>query len=657
MESTIRELVQRLKRVPRRAGDTWQGGLYPFPRWMVEDDRPPYRPSLPVWVDEDSGFVFPCDILAPENATLEEALRALAAIALDSEKAGFLPQRLRVENPQLAEFLRGALKELPIEVLVSPRLENVERFLQAAAEEFGGPAMAAGILDDESVTVERVRAFAAAAAEFYRAGVWNHLCDLDLVKVESGAPGPALSHTLVLGGAGLTYGLAFFASEEDFQEFNAIDDPTGYMRERENWYIDFDDITTMAYQDTNLWEDCELPVAGPEAYPRMYCVYGARKLKRPGAAHLSYAEGLLRALSSATEDDFDVGHWSRRVPTIDGEMEMTLALPAILAPADEVRLPGRGLPDRRILERAFRNAQRVLEEETFDSPEEAIDHLNRRLNSGRITDDPAPRDDRERALKLVDAALEARGRRQIKLARQALRMDPDCADAYVILAECMPDLEKKTELYRNGTAAGERTLGRQAFEEHAGHFWGVVETRPYMRARAGLAECLVLAGDARAALEHHREILRLNPDDNQGVRFRMIPLLLEGGDDDEAARVLDLFGDDGSASLAYCRALLAFRREGDSPGSRKLREEAVRANSHLIRYLTGKKELPESLPDMFAPGSPEEAALAAADLIASWERTPGAVEWLQRRRRDRKETREAKEKVRRLRARKRRGRR
>jgi hypothetical protein len=29
-------------------------------------------------------------------------------------------------------------------------------------------------------------------------------------------------------------------------------------------------------------------------------------------------------------------------------------------------------------------------------------------------------------------------------------------------------------------AAGERSLGPKAFEEDAGHFWGILETRPYM---------------------------------------------------------------------------------------------------------------------------------------------------------------------------------
>ena len=59
-------------------------------------------------------------------------------------------------------------------------------------------------------------------------------------------------------------------------------------------------------------------------------------------------------------------------------------------------------------------------------------------------------------------------------------------------------------------------LGAEGFEEYAGHFWGFLETRPYMRARAGLAIALIKLGDESAAIEHFRAMLKLNPNDNQG---------------------------------------------------------------------------------------------------------------------------------------------
>ena len=68
------------------------------------------------------------------------------------------------------------------------------------------------------------------------------------------------------------------------------------------------------------------------------------------------------------------------------------------------------------------------------------------------------------------------------LAKQALEICPDCADAYVLLAELSGKSRQALELYEKGVAAGERALGPEAFRENAGRFWGVLETRPYMRA-------------------------------------------------------------------------------------------------------------------------------------------------------------------------------
>src|SRR6516225_3912723 len=65
---------------------------------------------------------------------------------------------------------------------------------------------------------------------------------------------------------------------------------------------------------------------------------------------------------------------------------------------------------------------------------------------------------------------------RIQLARDALAISPDCADAYVLLAEHATSRKEALRLYEQGVAAGERALGAAAFERDAGHFWGLLET-------------------------------------------------------------------------------------------------------------------------------------------------------------------------------------
>ena len=160
---------------------------------------------------------------------------------------------------------------------------------------------------------------------------------------------------------------------------------------------------------------------------------------------------------------------------------------------------------------------------------------------------------------IYDAWERATARSRIALARKALAITPLCSDAYNILAEEARSVEEARDLFARGVEAGELALGRKGFEEYAGHFWGFLETRPYMRARAGLAGALLKLGDAEAAIGHYRDMLELNPGDNQGIRYVLAACLLRSGDEAGLKDLLAAYEDEGSAHWLYTRALLAFR--------------------------------------------------------------------------------------------------
>ena len=155
---------------------------------------------------------------------------------------------------------------------------------------------------------------------------------------------------------------------------------------------------------------------------------------------------------------------------------------------------------------------------------------------------------------------------RIALAHKALGISPLCADAYVLLAEETRSIKEARDYYAKGVEAGELALGPEGFKQYAGHFWGFLETRPYMRARAGLAGTLLKLGDVDGALSHYRDMLKLNPNDNQGIRYVLAGCLLRQ-DNDSALKELLAAHEDGSAFWLYTRALVAFRESGDSDGA------------------------------------------------------------------------------------------
>ncbi len=229
---------------------------------------------------------------------------------------------------------------------------------------------------------------------------------------------------------------------------------------------------------------------------------------------------------------------------------------------------------------------------------------------------------------LLHAYQEPNEQRRIQLARKALTICPDCADAYVLLAEHAESRKDALELYEKGVAAGERALGPAGFQRGVGHFWGILETRPYMRSRLGLAHSLWVAGRREEAVVHLQDMLRLNPNDNQGLRYTLAGFLLSLDRDKDLANLLQQYPDEASAAWSYTKALLRFRQDGDTPDARQLLKEAAKRNKHVPAYLLGDKSPSARESGYYSPGDESEAREYIGSFMAGWKATPGAFAWL-----------------------------
>ena len=237
---------------------------------------------------------------------------------------------------------------------------------------------------------------------------------------------------------------------------------------------------------------------------------------------------------------------------------------------------------------------------------------------------------RQQAEDLVCDAWEASGERRAVLAREALALWPDCADAYVLLAQATAsNLEQARDLLEQSVAAGERALGRGTFADGVGDFWMIFETRPYMRARAALAATLWRLGRREEAIDHQRDLMALNPRDNQGLRFRQTHWLLELGEHDELDALFAAHADESAPGFIYTKALAAFARRGDTPAARAVRQQARELNPHIPDYLTGRKAPPEQRPAYVVFGDETEAIDYAAGTGGLWASVPGALGWLE----------------------------
>lgn len=242
---------------------------------------------------------------------------------------------------------------------------------------------------------------------------------------------------------------------------------------------------------------------------------------------------------------------------------------------------------------------------------------------------PQRRSDEQRAQELVYDAMEAStAERALRLLQQALELDPENPDALLMMADAAGfGGEERIEVLRRIVAAGAKRLGKKAFKELVPHFWGFHETRPYMRARERLASALREAGRLDEAAAEYAELLTLNENDNQGVRYELLPVLLARGRLDEARALMERFKDDCEWSVVFAWGRV-LERLLSKEGAVKALAVARQQNAHMEAYLKGHRKVPKNLPGSYSPGSKEEALCYAGVLLLAWTAHPEAQAWL-----------------------------
>ncbi|MDI6872364.1 MAG: SEC-C metal-binding domain-containing protein [Bacillota bacterium] len=289
----------------------------------------------------------------------------------------------------------------------------------------------------------------------------------------------------------------------------------------------------------------------------------------------------------------------------------------------------RTVSDQRLTEKGLAKVRRATENREFASEEELNAFVSDYVERG-MPEEGDPLTPLEQAQELVYEAWETDSvTERWRLAKRALRLSPDCADAYILLAEAAePDLWEMVRLYREGVAAGERALGPEAWSEELDHWWGDIARRPYLRARARLASVLWRLGRWEEAAGHLRELLRLNPRDNQGLRFRLFNWLVFLGEPETVQQLLDAYPEEGASAWLYTRALWTFRQGGPSVEATRQLKLAWEKNRHVPALLLGLIPLPKSPPEIFLPGGEDEAVLYVLDARQAWRQVEGALPWL-----------------------------
>jgi tetratricopeptide (TPR) repeat protein len=216
------------------------------------------------------------------------------------------------------------------------------------------------------------------------------------------------------------------------------------------------------------------------------------------------------------------------------------------------------------------------------------------------------------------------------LVDKALELDPANADANTFMAHGNEDIADIIAGLRRAVALAEEKMGPEYMEENRGHFWGVVQTRPYMRARHSLFQMLILSHVPDEAVQEGEALLSLNPNDNQGVRDWMYGLYLRRGNTRAVRALIKRYRNPNDTVQAYAHVVECIQSNNKRAARLALRK-AARLNRYFLEYLLRTRPLPEGRPSRaYSPGSPEEAVYYVYRLYHAWMESPHALEWLAR---------------------------
>ncbi len=283
--------------------------------------------------------------------------------------------------------------------------------------------------------------------------------------------------------------------------------------------------------------------------------------------------------------------------------------------------------DRMNTEKDFAKLMKEIKKQDFKSKDELQNFLDGMV--GKSLDDlPEMTDKKTRSQDLVYEAYEQPVLKGKKLIKQALELDPNNADAHNYLAGIEKDIDKAILRFEKAIKSGERKLGKKFFKEEKGYFWGMIETRPYMRAKAGLADCFYAKKEVDKAIEIYEEMLELNPSDNQGVRYLLSTLLLDKNDLTGFESFIEKSEEEDCAVWNYNNALYKFKKLGQTQESEKSLLQAYKSNPFVIDYMLGFKKMPDEQPQYVGIGDENEAIAYTYGAWSIWDKTDKVFDWL-----------------------------
>lgn len=284
-------------------------------------------------------------------------------------------------------------------------------------------------------------------------------------------------------------------------------------------------------------------------------------------------------------------------------------------------------------DKMLQDLHRLLDSQEFKSEEDVRKFMNDLMGKPIPSFPKESLTIKEQAQDLIFEAIEKPDDEGYSLALKALQMDPDCIEAYDYLGSLEPIPHTAILYFKNGIEISKRIYAKTHFKDGIGNFWMIHETRAFMSCMHGYADCLKNMGKFHDAVSVYEEMIRLNPNDNQGVRDQLLLYLIRINDFNKFRKYDKMYKDDFGAFALFNRALFAFKTQGSTTTSNEILQRATESNKFVIPRLI-KKTIADEFPESYGIGDENEAIYYCYFAHQIWHETSGAINWIKRKTKD-----------------------
>ncbi|WP_027965228.1 tetratricopeptide repeat protein [Halalkalibacillus halophilus] len=205
------------------------------------------------------------------------------------------------------------------------------------------------------------------------------------------------------------------------------------------------------------------------------------------------------------------------------------------------------------------------------------------------------------------------------LLSQALELDPENVDGIMVLADMCEESDEKENILKHAINVATKAVDFDLLETIE-YPWAVHEARPYFIASHRLAQFYREEGRMSEAIKLMEKLVEWNEEDNIGVRYGLIPLLIQEGHLDDAELLLDMYEEEESTHMLYNLALYLIAKEASKQRIHSSLKKAKSLNSKVPKYLKNKKKTQQAKVGMgFTLGGEEEAIDYAKLAFDAWQ--------------------------------------